>query len=126
MAYSMDLRERVVAAVGAGDSVAAVARRFGIQRSTVRDWRARHGRGGLAPGVPGPKGPVKLTPADEAVMRERVAARPGITAVELMPMLGVVVVESTVCRALRRLGLRLKKSRSSPPSVTGPTWRRGA
>jgi len=111
MAYSTDLRERVVSAVGDQESITWVSRRFRVARSTVRDWVARHHRGELAPGTPGPKGSVKLTAADEQRMREGVAAQPGITAKQLMPMLSVHVVESTVCRALKRLGLSLKRSR---------------
>ena len=111
MAYWMDLRERVVAAVNAGETIAVVARRFWVSRPAVRDWRDRAGRGGLMPGKPGPKGSIKLTEADDRLMREQIAMRPGITAKELMPMLSVSVVESTVCRRLKRLGLSLKKSR---------------
>lgn len=110
MTYSMDLRERVVAAVVAGEAIAVVARRFDVARPTVRDWRDRSRRGELTPGVPGPKGPVKLTEADDQLMRERVAARPGITAMQLIPMLSVEVAECTVCRRLKKLGLRFKKS----------------
>ena len=44
-------------------------------------------------------------------MRRLIAVKPGITAKELMPQLSVVVVESTVCRRLKKLGLSLKKSR---------------
>jgi transposase len=111
MTYSMDLRERVVAAVEAGDRIAMVARRFDVSRPTVRDWRDRARRDDLRPGTPGPKGPIKLTAADDRVMREAVAARPGITAVELQPRLSVPVVVSTICRRLRKLELPLKKSR---------------
>jgi len=111
MAYSMDLRERVVAAVEAGASMGSVAKRFSVAHPTVRDWRDRARAGRLAADKPGPRGAVKLTEADDRMMRQQVAARPGITAKELMPMLGVPVVESTVCRRLRKLGLRLKKSR---------------
>ena len=109
MAYSMDLRERVVQAVECGASVTKVARQFNVSRPAVRDWRDRARRGKLTPGVPGPKRPTKLTEADDRLMRKQVAARPGITAMELIPMLSVPVVESTVCRRLRHLGLRLKK-----------------
>jgi transposase len=109
MAYSMDLRERVVAA--GDDTIAAAARRFSVSRPTVRDWRDRAQRGALSPGVPGPKGPTKLTEADDELMRQHVSARPGITAKELMSMLSVSVAESTVCRRLKKLGLSLKKSR---------------
>ena len=111
MAYSMDLRERVVSAVDDGESVAAVARRFVISWPTVRDWRDRAARGELEPRKQGPKGPRKLTGKDDMVMRQLIAVKPGITVKELMPQLSVVVVESTVCRRLKRLGLSLKKSR---------------
>lgn len=111
MTYSMDLRERVVAAVAHGAAIAAVARRFSVARPTVRDWRDRARRDALPPGVPGPKAPIKLTPADDQVMREQVAARPGITAMALIPLLSVPVAECTVCRRLKKLGLTLKKSR---------------
>jgi len=111
MAYSMDLRERVVSAVGDEESITWVSRRFRVARSTVRDWVARDRCGELLPDTPGPKGPIKLTASDEQRMRDAVAAQPGITAKQLMILLSVPVVESTVCRALKRLGLSLKRSR---------------
>jgi transposase len=111
MTYSMDLRERVVAAVEAGEAIAVIARLFDVARPTVRDWRDRARRGVLTAGVPGPKGPTKLTEADDRLMREQVAARPGVTAMQLIPLLSVEVAECTVCRRLKKLGLRLKKSR---------------
>ena len=111
MAYSMDLRRRVVSAVESGERIASVARRFSVTWMTVRDWCDRHRRGELEPGTPGPTGPRKLTAADEHILRDAVAAQPGITAKQLIPLLSVEVVESTVCRALKRLGLSLKRSR---------------
>lgn len=113
MAYSMDLRERVVSAVEAGDTIAAVARRFKVSRPAVRDWRDRARRGELTPGKPGPRGPIKLTADDDRVMREAVAARPGITAWELRPLLSVQVAVCTICRRLIKLDLSLKKSHGS-------------
>jgi transposase len=88
-----------------------VARRFSVSRPAVSDWCERAARGALTPKVPGPKGPIKLTEADDELMRQQVALRPGITADELIPMLSVPVVNSTVCRRLKKLGLSLKKSR---------------
>ena len=111
MAYSMDLRKRVVTAAESRQTIASVAQRFSVTWPTVRNWVGRHHRGELAPGTPGPKVSVKLTAADEQLMREVVAAQPGIIAKQLMPMLSVQVVEPTVCRALKRLGLSLKRSR---------------
>jgi transposase len=111
MAYSMDLRLRVVAAVESGQSMWSVAQRFCVAHPTVRAWRDRAAAGRLAPDKPGPTRPRVLTEADDQLMREQIAAKPGITAKELQAMLSVSVTESTVCRRLKKLGLRLKKSR---------------
>lgn len=111
MAASLEVRRKVIAALGRGESGASIARRFEISPKTVTRLKQKHEVDGeLTPGKPGPKGPVKLSESDDVLMREQVALKPGITARELMSMLSVPVVESTVCRALRRLGLRLKKS----------------
>src|SRR5262245_65498402 len=40
-AYSLDLRKRVIAAVSAGASCRAAARRFAVSVSTVVNWRRR-------------------------------------------------------------------------------------
>ena len=111
MAYSMDLRKRVVAAVEAGQAIAAVARRFSVARATVRDWRDRAQRGDLSAGTPGPQGPTKLTEADVERIRQRVATEPGVTGGQLLEGLSVTVSAQTVYRHLKRLGLSLKKSR---------------
>jgi transposase len=111
MTYSMDLRKRVVAALNRGESASAVARQFEVGRSTAREWQQRAETGQLKPDKPGPTCPRKLTPADDQILRDQVAVWPGITAKELMRLLGNKVVESTVDRRLIALGLRLKKSR---------------
>lgn len=111
MAYSMDLRNRVVSALAKGESASVVARRFEVARSTASVWQKRAGSGSLEPGKPGPTCPRKITPADDRILRDQVAAHPGITAKELMRLIGGKVVESTVDRRLIALGLRFKKSR---------------
>ena len=112
MAYSMDLRLKVLAATDRGESEASVARRFEIGVRTVRRYkRRRRETGSVTPLKTGVKGPTKLTPADDRVMREQVAAKPGITARQLIPLLSVEVAQCTVCRRLKKLGLTLKKSR---------------
>jgi transposase len=112
MAYSKDLRLKVLAFVDRGESEAKVARRFDIGERTVRRFKQRRRlTGDVAADKTGPQGPIKLTPADDAVLREQVRRKPGITARELLAMLSVEVAISTVCRRLIRLGLSLKKSR---------------
>ena len=111
MTYSMDLRTRAVTALRQGQSPTAVARRLSVHLQTILNWRQRAAEGRLAPAKPGPTQPRKITPADDRVLREQVAANPGITAKELMRLIDAEVVESTVDRRLIALGLRLKKRR---------------
>jgi transposase len=114
--YSMDLRRKVLAALDRGESARSVARRFEMHDETVRIFRDRREAGRLEPDKPGPKGPAKLTLADHAKLRELVAADPGLTLKQLADQMSVPVAESTIHRALKKLGLSFKKSRSSPPS----------
>ena len=120
-AYSMDIRQKVVKAMASGESASSAARRFDVDPTTACDWRRRAAEGRLEPGVGRRRGHAKLTGDDLARMRRAVEERPGVTAMELAALLGNKVVESTICRALRKMGLRLKKSRSSPGSKSVPT-----
>ena len=119
--YSMDLREKVVAALDRGESAASVARRFEMHPETVREFRARRDAGRLEPDKSGPRGPIKLTRTDHARLRELVAADPGLTLKQLADEMSVPVAESTIHRALKKLGLSFKKSRSSLPSRSEAT-----
>ena len=52
--YSLDLRERVVSAVGCGGTCRSVAARFDVAVSTVVKWSQRHrATGSVAPGQKG-------------------------------------------------------------------------
>jgi transposase len=109
MTYSMDLRRRVVDAAEQSPVIASVAKQFNVDPSTVRDWVKRHEQNQLESCKPGPKKPRKLSRDDDALICRKLKENPGITANELIPMLSEPVVESTVCRAMKRLGFRLKK-----------------
>lgn len=112
MAYSADLRRKVIEFLDAGESVPAVARRLGIGVDAVREYRSRRERFGEPVRFKtGPKRPVKLTPADDATMLALIEADPGITLNAIRAKLSVEVAESTVCRRLQKLGISLKKSR---------------
>jgi transposase len=112
MAYSIELRHKVLAAVDRGESQASVARRFDISSRTVRRFiQRREAVGDVTPDKTGPRGPRKLTPEDDALLIDQVRLKPGITAKELQPMLSVDVAISTICRRLIGLGWSLKKSR---------------
>ena len=111
--YSLDLRERVVAAVAGGMSRAEAARRFAVSPSSAIRWTKRATETGSAAALPmGGKKPFAL--ADEAEwIRVRLAEKPDITGRELLAELikrGVTVSYYGVWHFLDRMGLSFKKS----------------
>jgi len=110
---SQNMRVRVVAALGDGLSVRAVAARFGVSvASAVRlGQRARSGQG-LAPGKMGGHRRPLLENVAEAVAA-RLAAKPDWTVRALAADLetdGITVSHDTVWRYLRSQGLSFKKT----------------
>jgi transposase len=128
--YSMDLRERVLAACDDGTGTAEAAETFGVSEAWVRRLKQRRRETGqIGPRVPARSGP-KPALADEADrLRQVVRDHPGLSAAEYRDRLAVAVVPLTVWRALRRLGFTFKKSQSGPPNRTArmspPGGRRG-
>ncbi len=108
---SNDLRERVVAAVGAGESCRAVATPFGVAASTVVKRSQRYRRtGSVAPGKVGGHRK-RVLEAQRAFIRERIVQVPHLTLHKLKDELatqGVVVSHNTVWMFLRREGLSFK------------------
>jgi transposase len=112
---SMDLRLRVVRAVEGGSSIREAARRFAVSPSAaIKRMQRVRATGSAAPARFGGHRRPLLEP-HEAELRGLVEATPDITLVELRRELqrrrGVVAGLSTLHSALRRLGLRHKKSR---------------
>lgn len=110
--YSNDLRERVVAAVDAGESCRAVAARFGVAVSTVVKWSQRYRRtGSVSPGKMGGHRRAILEPHRDYIV-ERLRQVPHLTLHGLKDELaerGVKVSHNAVWTFLRREGLRFKK-----------------
>lgn len=110
---SMDLRERVVAAVAAGKSCRSVAARFDVAVSSVVKWSQRYrATGSVAPGKMGGHRKRVLEP-HRAFIVERIGATPHLTLHGLKDELaarGVKVSHNTVWTFLRREGLRFKKN----------------
>ena len=121
-AYSVDLRERVVGAADGGMPQSVVARTFGVGRATVQRWvRRRRETGGVAP-APRPGSAPAIGPDEAPALREQVAAAPDATLAEHCHAWAAAgrgrVGVSAMHRALRRLGITRKKSRSGPASRT--------
>jgi transposase len=126
-AYSLDLRQRVVAAVEAGEwSRAEIAEVFHVSPAWVRRLLQRYrATGSLAP-RPRRYGPhPKLDERRCQELAQLVQQDPDATLAELQQRLGGDVSLPTVCRALARLGLPRKKSRCVPANKIGPTCKRG-
>ena len=113
--YSLDLREKIVESVKKGVPKSETARRFGVDRATVKRYcRQLHERGTLKPR----KSPGKRSKLDEKAMRllaKDLQQRPWVThsqrAEFLFALSGVRVSEATICRAVGRL----RRSRNKDP-----------
>ncbi|MDQ3525792.1 MAG: helix-turn-helix domain-containing protein [Chloroflexota bacterium] len=113
-AYSLDLRQRIIAALDAGQSVATVAERLSVSPRSVRryrqQWRQQHT---LEP-RPRPGRHRKIPSDQEAMLLAQVEAAPDATLREHRQrwhdQTGAWVSASTFCRALQRLQLTVKKS----------------
>jgi transposase len=114
-AYSLDLRERVVAAVEAGQSCREAAATFGVSVSTVVRWRQQQREiGNLAAKPRGGSKPRALIEFEEWLF-ERVAAEPHVTTRALAAELadqGRRVSHVTVWNRLQREQLTHKKNRT--------------
>ena len=119
-AYSMDLRERVVAACDARDGTRQqIAARFSVSVSWIRDLlKRRRETGSIAPKPHGGGQPPAFQGETAERLRKAVEGCPDATLEELRAATGVACGTSAVFRALERLGLPRKKSPSGPPSRT--------
>jgi putative transposase len=110
---SNDLRERVVAAVGGGESCRAIAARFGVAVSSVVKWSQRYrATGSVAPGKMGGHRKRVLEP-HRGFITQRISQTPHLTLHRLKDELaahGVSVSHNAVWMFLRREGLRFKKN----------------
>jgi transposase len=115
-AYSLDLRQRVVHAYEQGrHTLAEIAEQFSVSpafvKKMLRQWRAT---GDLSPLPHGGGKPASLSERQRRILRRKVRQRDDISLVELQDFLRegeqVEVHVSTICRALSRLDLPLKKS----------------
>ena len=112
-AYSLDLREKIVESVKKGVPKAETARRFGVDRATVKRYcKLLDERGTLEPRkAPGKK--PKLDQKTTKLLLEDLQERPWAThsqrAEFLFAVGGVRVSEATGCRAVGRLRRSRKK-----------------
>ena len=115
-AYSLDLRQKVVAAAERGDStIEEVASAFGIGPTFVKKMLRQHREtGDLNPRPHGGGQTRRLSDKHLKLLRREVERNPDKTAAALRDHLAerasVTVSRPTVTRALSRLGLSRKKN----------------
>lgn len=124
-ALSVDLRERVVAAISGGLSRRAAAAQFRVSVASAIRWAAQvRLQGTVAPKPQGGDRRSARIEAHAAFILDTLAQRPDITLAELRALLaeqGVVVGIATLWRFFARRQITLKKRPRTPPSRTVPT-----
>ena len=122
-AFSMDLRERVIAAYDRGDgSTRQLSEVFGVSRAWISKLlRLRRERGSIA-AVEYRRGPKpKLTDKHIDRVCELLAEEPDLTLDEVRRRLRLPVSVPVLCTTLKRIGFTRKKSPSSQPSRPATT-----
>lgn len=123
-AYAQDLRDRILAAYDRGMMTHQIAEVFAVSRAWARRVKQRRREFGQT--TPRPSGGFRYRKVDLDRLRRLVEEQPDATVRELRERLGVECSDSAVSAGLRRLGLSLKKRRSTRPSRTAPTSRSDA
>jgi transposase len=124
MAYSNDLREKIVRAYDEQlGSQRAIAELFGVSRSFVEKLLARRRLTGEISALPHGGGRQPHCAAqDIRLVRQHIREQPDATLAEVCHRVhqehGTSVSHSAMSRLLARLGLPRKKSRSTPQSET--------
>ena len=121
--YSLDLRERVMAARQAGATQAAVAAQFSVSVSFVAKLARRQRTSGSLAALPRRGGPApRLDAPARVLLGDCLRQTPDATLDELRGWLaalgGPAVSRSALGRAVQGLGWRRKKRASTPPSAT--------
>ena len=104
MAYSSDLRTRVLQFIANGGSKTEAAKRFNVGRTAIYRWL--NAEDPLTPGKPGPRKPRLLDPV---ALAEHVKRHPDQTLKERAKHFGVS--PACVGYGLKRLGYTRKKKR---------------
>ena len=114
-AYSLDLRERVIAVYQEGkSSMEAVAERFAVSRSWVNNLVQRQKQTGSVAAKPHGGGAVaKVTTTHYPIIEAIIDGQNDLTLLEISQKFaektGILVSQSTICRALQEIELTRKK-----------------
>lgn len=122
--YSQDLRDRVLRAYDRGMKTRQIAQTFGVSPAWARRVKQRRRETGET--APRRMGSPGVTIVDRAQLAALVREHPDATLAEFRSYLGVRCALSTLCQALKKMGLSFKKKRSVRRSRIGRTSPSGA
>jgi transposase len=122
--YSQDLRDRVLRAYDRGMKTKQIAETFNVSPAWARRVKQRRRETGETSHRP--MGGPGVTIVDRKQLAALVREHPDATLAELRTLLGVQCALSTLCQALKQMGLSFKKKRSARRSKTGRTSRGAA
>jgi transposase len=123
-AYSNDLRRKFLQAYEKGKgTLQDLAERFEVSVGWAKKISARRTRTGQIDRPPWRRGPKsRVTPALEEWLREQIRRQPDLTLMELQQQLqqarGLRLSIGRLWLGLQQMGLRLKKSHSTPRNKT--------
>ncbi len=123
MAYSLDLRERVLAAVDGGLSRTQAAQRFQVGRATITTWVTRRRQSGSLAAQSPPGRPRTIGVSEAEALWAQLNAQPDATLPEHVRLWTAQhpdqpLSTATMSRAIARLGWTRKKSRCAPANKT--------
>ena len=121
MAFSLDLRKRVLAAVDGGLSRTAAARRYQVGRATITEWVKLRRETGSFGARQSPGRPRTIALTDQDSLRAQLSAQPDASLRQHVADWSAqhpsqTISMATMLRAIRRLNWTRKKSRSTPAS----------
>ena len=114
--YSQDLRDRVLKAYDRGMKTKQIAEIFQVSPAWARRVKQRRRETGET--THRPMGGPGITIVDRNQLASLVRQHPDATLAELRTWLGVQCALSTLCQALKKMGLSFKKKRSMRRSKT--------
>ena len=107
--YGIELKERIVDALKAGQSVMAVAERFAVHHNTVRRYQRQDREGTLSQRKRPTGRPPRMQAAHEQQLLQQVKEHPAATLLEHASLLqkttGLAVSQWTVDRIFRKHGV---------------------
>ena len=111
MAYSKDLKMKVMEYLQKGNSQRNAERVFGVNLSTVNEWHQKYQRTGSLENKPPIRKPKKIDPEK---LKEYIAVHPDAYLTEIGEAFNCS--ESAIRKALKRLGITRKKRQSGTAS----------